>query len=102
MGRLLLMMLLPLSSPFKAHSGGLIPLLSHRAAHDCCAATASPHAATPHDAAARLMVVNEGTSTSESVVCCVVKTNVFFVPRQVLGLTSVAVVGDSLGFSLGL
>jgi len=60
MGRLLLMMLLPLSSPFKARSGGLL-LLSHRAAHDCCAATASPHAATPsphaatpHDAAAQI------------------------------------------------
>ena len=53
MGRLLLMMLLPLSSPFKAPAAYRF---SHRAAHDCCAATASPHAATPHDAAARLMM----------------------------------------------
>jgi len=38
---------------FTARSGGR-PLPSHRAAHDFYAATASPHAATPHDAAAQI------------------------------------------------
>jgi len=95
------MMLLPLSSPFTAHSGGR-PLPSHRAAHDCCAATASPHAATPHDADSSVVFT---TLDECCLLCCEKPTKIYmyFLCRAKFWVSqSVAVVGDSLGFSLGL